>query len=248
MVADTSLDFIHGCGAQFRETAGPSRPPIHKGSSAVESAYDKNCVDRCSQVYSEENYGECVVAIHVPPIKGTAQVTFKILHGTKPTLSMPMLVANGNKVAFRGEGAELITAKGETAPVTSEGDDLYLKVLNNNNNEFIGIDARTPCHVCPPSRVRNLSPEMKQREQYVVRETTTTGRKDSENSRKSMQSTGTWEMEVLRSLLNPEEKDDTELLKDLSSPGKPPSFDGKVTMPINTAVDTRETSILESRQ
>ena len=30
--------------------------------------------------------------------------------------------------------------------------------------------------------------------------------------------------------------------------GKPPSFDGKVTLPINTAVDTRETSIFESRQ
>ena len=53
-------------------------------------------------------------------------------------------------------------------------------------------------------------------------------------------------MEVLRSVLNPEEMDDTELLKDLSSLGKPPSFDGKDTMLINTAVDTRETSILES--
>ena len=45
---------------------------------------------------------------------------------------------------------------------------------------------------------------------------------------------------------NPEEMDDTELLKDLSSLGKPPSFDGKDTMLINTEVDTRETSILES--
>ena len=69
---------------------------------------------------------------------------------------------------------------------------------------------------------------MKQREQYVVRETTTTGRKDDENSRKSMQSTCTWEMDVLRSLSNPEEMDDTELLKDLSRLGKPPSFDGKI--------------------
>ena len=39
--------------------------------------------------------------------------------------------------------------------------------------------------------------------------------------------TGTWEMEVLRSLwiLNPEEIDDAELLKDLSGLGKPPMFD-----------------------
>ena len=106
MVADTSLDFIQGSGAQVGETEGPSRPQVHKGSCAMESAYDKNCVGRCRQVYSEENYGECVVAIHALPIKGTAQVTFKILDGTKPTLSMPMLVANGNRVVFRGEDAE----------------------------------------------------------------------------------------------------------------------------------------------
>ena len=87
---------------------------------------------------------------------------------------------------------------------------------------------------------------MKQRERKIVREQT--GRKDYENSRKSMQSTGTREMEVLRSLsiLNPEEMDDTEVLKDLSSLGKPPSFDGKDTMPVNTAVDTRETFVLKS--
>ena len=54
------------------------------------------------------------------------------------------------------------------------------------------------------------------------------------------------EMEVLRSLLNPEEMDDTELFKDLSSLGKPPSFEGKDTMLINTTVDTRETSILQT--
>ena len=53
--------------------------------------------------------------------------------------------------------------------------------------------------------------------------------------------------EALRSLSNPEEMDDTELLKDLRGLGKPPSFDGKDTMLVNTAVDTRETSILESK-
>ena len=66
----------------------------------------------------------------------------------------------------------LITAKRETAPLTSCGDDWYLKVLINNNNELIRVDVWTPCHVCPPIWFRNLSPEMKQREQYVVRETT----------------------------------------------------------------------------
>ena len=58
--------------------------------------------------------------------------------------------------------------------------------------------------------------------------------------------TGAWEMEVLRSLLNPEEMDDAELLKDLRVLGNPLSFDGKGTMLVNTTVDTRETSILES--
>ena len=51
------------------------------------------------------------------------------------------------------------------------------------------------------------------------------------------------EMEELRSLSNPEEMDDTELLQDLRGLGKPPSFDGKDTMLINTAVNTRETFI-----
>ena len=98
--------------------------------------------------------------MHVPPIKGTAQVKFKLLDGTEPILSMPMLVANGNKVVFRGEDAILITAEGETAPLTSIEDAWYLEVLINNSNEFICIDVWTPCHVCPPSWVRNLSPEI----------------------------------------------------------------------------------------
>ena len=148
---------------------------------------------------------------------------------------MPMLVANGNRLVFRGADAMLITAKGETAPLMNAGNDWYLKVLINNSNKFPRIDVWTPCHVCPPSWVRNLSPEIKQRERCSVREQT--GRKNCENSRKSMPSTGTREMEVLRSLSNPEEMDDTELLKDVTGLGKAPSFDGKVTMPVNTAVD-----------
>ena len=247
MVADTSLEHLHGGGAQFVEIAGSLKPQIHKGfterpvrrnsGSAMESAYVRNCVGRCSQLHSECDYEECVVAIHVPPIKVTAQVKFKVLDGTEPTLSMPMLVANGNRVVPRGEDAALITAKGETAPLMNAGNDGYFKVLINNSDKFLRIDVWTPCHVCPPSWDRNLNAE-------IVREQA--ARKDYENSRKSMQSTGTWEMEVLRSLSNPEEMDDVELLKDLSSLGKPPSFDGKDTMLINTAVDTRETSILES--
>ena len=68
MVVDTSLDFSHGSGAQFGETAGPSRPQIHKGSSARESACVRDCAGTCSQSHSECDFGECVVAIHVPPL------------------------------------------------------------------------------------------------------------------------------------------------------------------------------------
>ena len=130
---------------------------------------------RCSQSHSECDCGECVVAIHVPPIKGTAQVKFKVVDGTEPTL-----VANGNTLVLRGENARLITAKGETAPLTSIENDWYLKVLISNTAEFTRIDLWAPCHVRPPNWVRNLSPEMKQSEQYVVRETTTTGMWDYE--------------------------------------------------------------------
>ena len=59
------------------------------------------------------------------------QVTFKVVAGTEPTLSMPMLVANGHRLVFRGEDTMLSTAAGEIAPLTSEGDDRYLKVLIN---------------------------------------------------------------------------------------------------------------------
>ena len=112
------------------------------------------------------------LAMHVLLMKGIVQVKFKVFDGTQPTLSMPVLVANCNRVVFRDEDAMLITAEGETAPLTSDGDDWYLKLLINNAIEFIPIDVWTLCHTCPPSWVRNLSPEMKQRERCIVREQT----------------------------------------------------------------------------
>ena len=93
MVADTSLDFSHGSGAQFGEieTTDPQR---------IQRQREPNV--------SDEKCGECVVVTHIPPIKGTAQVKFKVLEGTEPTLSMTMLVATGNKLVFRGENARLM--------------------------------------------------------------------------------------------------------------------------------------------
>ena len=52
----------------------------------------------------------------------------------------------------------LSTAAREVVPLTSDGDDWYLKVLINNENVFIRIDVWAACHECPPSWVRCLSP------------------------------------------------------------------------------------------
>ena len=66
----------------------------------MESAHFWNCVSRCSEVHSEDDCEKCVVAMHILPIEGTAQVKFKVVEGTEPTLSIPMLVADGNSVAY----------------------------------------------------------------------------------------------------------------------------------------------------
>ena len=89
----------------------------------MESAHYWNCVGRCSQLHSDDDCEECVVEMHTHPIKGTAQVTFKFVDGTEPTLSMPMLVANCHRLVFRGEDTMLSTAAEEIVPLTSDGDD-----------------------------------------------------------------------------------------------------------------------------
>ena len=99
-----------------------------------------NCVGGCSQLHSDDDCEECVVVMHILPIKGTAQVTFKVVAGTEPTLSMPVLVANGHKLVNRGEDTMLSTAAGEVVPLTSDGDGWYLKVLINN--EDVRMDRR----------------------------------------------------------------------------------------------------------
>ena len=52
----------------------------------------------------------------------------------------------------------LSTAAGEVVPLTSDGDDWYVKV-----NVYIRIDVWAACHECPPSWVRCLSPESVER-------------------------------------------------------------------------------------
>ena len=38
----------------------------------MDSTYFWNCVGRCSQLHSDDDCEECVVAMHIPPIKGIA--------------------------------------------------------------------------------------------------------------------------------------------------------------------------------
>ena len=146
----------------------------------MESAHFWNCVGRCSQLHSDDDCEECVVEMHIPPIKGTAQVTFKVVAGTEPTLSMPMLVANGHRLVYRGEDTMLSTAAGETVPLTSDGDDWYLKVLINNENVYIRMDVWAACHECPPSWVRCFNPESVERRTTLESTTITKTRKGLE--------------------------------------------------------------------
>ena len=129
----------------------------------MESAHFWNCVGRCSQLHSDDDCEECVVAMHIPPIKGPAQVTFTVVDGTEPALSIPMQVANGHRLVFRGEDTMLSTAAGKVVPFTSDGDDWYLKVLINIENVYIRIDVWAACHECSPSWVRCLSLESVER-------------------------------------------------------------------------------------
>ena len=125
------LDITHGSGAS------PLKLPVYLRStktlrdcerlqSAVESARFWDRVSGCSQVHSDDDGEECVVVMHIPPIKGIAQVKFKVVEGTEPTLSIPMLVANGNSVVCRGNDVMLNTAGGEVAPLTYVGHESYL--------------------------------------------------------------------------------------------------------------------------
>ena len=61
---------------------------VHKELSPMERAFVRDFVGTCSQVHSECEHRECAVDMHVPPIKGTPRVKFKVLDGTEPTLSM----------------------------------------------------------------------------------------------------------------------------------------------------------------
>ena len=154
----------------------------------------------------------------------------------------------------------------------------FLQELINNSNEFILIDVWTPCDVCPPSWVRNLSPEMIQREQYVVGVTigmwnfaTVTKPKDKSSPEQTGAVGKTRNTQMLEDVEEPmateryqtsaesafsplEETDilllsrdkEKELVRSLSSWNPYIMDDAELLMLLNTALEPRETFILES--
>ena len=104
---------------------------------------------------------------------------------------MPMLAADGHRLVYGGEDTMLSTAAGEIVPLTSGGEDWYLKVLINNENVYIRTDVWTACHECPPSWVRCLSPESMERRTTPESTTITKTRKGFEvKSSSSPEQTG----------------------------------------------------------
>ena len=72
----------------------------------------------------------------------------------------------------------MLSTAGEIVPLTSDGDDWYLKVLINNENVYVRIDVWAACHECPPSWVPCLSPESVERRTTPESTTITQTRKD----------------------------------------------------------------------
>ena len=67
-----------------------------------------------------------------------------------PILSVAGPVANGHRVAFRGQEAELRTAHRAVAPLTRIRGLWYLLVWIDNNRDCVLVDCGAACHVCPP--------------------------------------------------------------------------------------------------
>ena len=80
--------------------------------------------------------GRCDIQVQVPPIATPAKVTFEVVDVRYPILSVAGPVANGHRVAFRGQEAELRTAHRAVAPPTRIRGLWYLLVWIDNNREL----------------------------------------------------------------------------------------------------------------
>ena len=70
---------------------------------------------RTASGHAPTSYGHCVLKLQVPPVAGTARVTFEVIEVCYPILSVAILVANGHRVLVRGQDAVLSTAAQTTA-------------------------------------------------------------------------------------------------------------------------------------
>ena len=99
--------------------------------------------------------------MQVPPIITPATVTFEVVD-VRYILSVAGLVANGHRVTFRGQEAELKTADGAVAPLTRIRGLWYLLACIGTSMEFVLVDSGAACHVCPPDWAARVSSWTKQ--------------------------------------------------------------------------------------
>ena len=104
-----------------------------------------------------ESYGRCDIQMQVPPITHPAKVTFEVVDVRYPILSVAGLVANGHRVTFRGQEAELRTSDGSVAPLTRIRGLWYLLAWIGTSREFVLVDSGAACHVCPPDWAARVS-------------------------------------------------------------------------------------------
>ena len=123
VVVDTSLDFLHGSGAQFGETAGPLRQ-VHKGLSALESASVRDCVGRFQDA---DPRGICG---RMPQVDSGLQNT-AWLGGcsTSPRCGWPLWVSLTGWSALRSSNPTLPSPEGRTLSPSSIWRDHSHKIL-----------------------------------------------------------------------------------------------------------------------
>ena len=76
-------------------------------------------------------------------------MTFEVVDVCYPILSVAGLVADGHRVTFRGQEAELGTAGRSRRTADAHSGLWYLLVWVDNNREFVLVDSGAACHVCP---------------------------------------------------------------------------------------------------
>ena len=143
----------------------------------MSSSRSRRAQEQASQVETDANLAKRlqyprskhrVLKLQVPSIAGTDRMTFEIVDVRYPLLSVAMFVASGHKVIFRGQEAELSTARGAVAPLTRMRGLWYLMVWINHRREFVLVDSGSACHVCQAAWVQRLSAGNKQFQSLTI--------------------------------------------------------------------------------